>query len=78
METDPEPGESTVQDEAAVEAACERMVLEVVRLLQEGKVDQAEYFLLEGEIQVSEIAKIASSKVPICVMIASQPHFLFA
>lgn len=35
-------------DEAAVEAACERMVLEVVRLLQEGKLDQAEYLLLEG------------------------------
>lgn len=35
-------------DEAAVEAACERMILEGVRLLQEGKLDQAEYLLLEG------------------------------
>ncbi len=44
------PGQSTLRDEAAVETACERMVLEVVRLLQDGKVEQAEYFLLEGAV----------------------------
>jgi hypothetical protein len=41
-------GEPDQADEAAVEAACERMILEGVRLLQEGKLDQAEYLLLEG------------------------------
>ncbi len=41
-------GQQSEADEAAVEAACERMILEGVRLLQEGKLDQAEYLLLEG------------------------------
>ncbi|KAK9906413.1 hypothetical protein WJX75_001467 [Coccomyxa subellipsoidea] len=41
-------GEPDQADEAAVEAACERMILEGVRLLQAGKLDQAEYLLLEG------------------------------
>ena len=35
-------------DEAALEAACERMVLEAVRLLQEGQPEQAEYLISEG------------------------------
>lgn len=47
-EADPEQDVPSPGDEAAVEAACERMILEGVRLLQEGKVDQAEYLLLEG------------------------------
>ena len=35
----------------AVEQACERMILEAVRLLQEGQLEQAEYLLLEGAEQ---------------------------
>ena len=36
------------EDKAALEAACERMILEAVRLLQEGQLEQAEYLLSEG------------------------------
>lgn len=35
-------------NEMAVEQACERMILETVRLLQEGQLEQAEYLLQEG------------------------------
>lgn len=35
-------------DEAALEGACERMVVEAVRLLQEGQLEQAEYLISEG------------------------------
>ena len=38
----------TQPNEMAVEQACERMILETVRLLQEGQLDQAEYLLQEG------------------------------
>ncbi len=31
-----------------MEQACERMILETVRLLQEGQLEQAEYLLEEG------------------------------
>jgi hypothetical protein len=48
QEDDSEAGRSQEQDENAMEGACERMVLEVVRMLQDGKVEQAEFFLLEG------------------------------
>ena len=39
---------STEPNESAVEQACERMILETVRLLQEGQIEQAEYLLEEG------------------------------
>ena len=44
------PGEAGRAEEgrAALEAACERMILEAVRLLQEGQLEQAEYLLSEG------------------------------
>lgn len=42
-----EAGQSE-EDRAALEAACERMILEAVRLLQEGQLEQAEYLLSEG------------------------------
>ena len=46
---DGEPYQATEEpDEAALEAACERMVLEAVRLLQEGQLEQAEYLISEG------------------------------
>jgi len=35
-------------NEMTVEQACERMILETVRLLQEGQLEQAEYLLQEG------------------------------
>ena len=39
---------STKPDASAVEQACERMILETVRLLQEGQLEEAEYLLEEG------------------------------
>ncbi len=33
-----------------MEQACERMILEAVRLLQEGQLEQAEYLLEEGAL----------------------------
>ncbi|BDA46492.1 hypothetical protein COCOBI_08-5850 [Coccomyxa sp. Obi] len=63
-EAEPEQDAPSQGDEAAVEAACERMILEGVRLLQEGKLDQAEYLLLEGikyvEVALPDSAGLAS------------------
>lgn len=44
---------STEPDESAVEQACERMILEAVRLLQEGQLEQAEYLLEEGALPLA-------------------------
>lgn len=36
--------------ESAVEQACERLILETVRLLQEGQLEQADALLMEGAV----------------------------
>ena len=50
-------------NEMAVEQACERMILETVRLLQEGQLDQAEYLLQEGAAPTSCVGTDCSPAV---------------
>lgn len=59
--------------ESAVEQACERLILETVRLLQEGQLEQADALLIEGAVpcmqilimnHVLQLSKTAYDKAP--------------
>ena len=41
--------------ESAVEQACERLILETVRLLQEGQLEQADALLIEGAVPCMQV-----------------------
>jgi hypothetical protein len=42
-------------NECAVEQACERLILETVRLLQEGQLEEADALLVEGAANACDL-----------------------